>query len=231
MPCTSDAGASPFALNRQEWSISNTNIFKARLKWKSFAATIPSYPAGKYSGVGIVSSAYGRYDSCTRLIASLKLLRWLNCQLPVEIFSFPGELSSDEITKLTQISGVTSVIIDDEESLADRNRAQYAVKPRAILKSRFEHVLWLDSDNIPVRDPTYLFYLPEYKRSTAIFWPDFWFTSIENPIWWILNISCRAEDYEQESGYWSIAPLLLIILDASIGLFVTNTIDNYHHES
>ena len=198
--CTSDAGASPFARNRQAWSISNTSVFEARLKWRSFVESIPSYPADKYSGIGIVSSVYGGSYSCTRLIASLKLLRWLNCKLPVEIFLFPDELNSDEKTKLNQISGVTLVVIDDDESLADRKRAQYAVKPRAILKSRFEHVLWLDSDNIPVRDPTYLFYLPEYKRSTAIFWPDFWFASNDNPVWKILNIPCRAEDYEQESG-------------------------------
>ena len=31
--------------------------------------------------------------------------------------------------------------------------------------------------------------------------------------------------------YWSIVPLLLTILDASVGLFVTNTIEDYHHES
>ncbi|CAF0913912.1 unnamed protein product [Rotaria sordida] len=182
-PCTLDAGYSPFALNRQKWSISNTSLFEARLQLKSFVASIPSYPTHKYSGIGIVSSAYGAYNSCTRLIASLKLLRWLNCQLPVEIFSFHGELSSDEITKLTQISNVTLIIIDHEESLADRKRAIYAIKPRAILKSTFEHVLWLDSDNIPIRDPTYLFYLSQYKDSTAIFWPDFWFMTIDNPVW------------------------------------------------
>ncbi|CAF1537623.1 unnamed protein product, partial [Adineta steineri] len=33
-----------------------------------------------------------------------------------------------------------------------------------------------------------------------MFWPDFWSTPGKNPIWKILDIPCRAEDYEQESG-------------------------------
>ncbi|CAF1377104.1 unnamed protein product [Adineta steineri] len=199
-PCTSDAGNSPFATHRKKWSISNKSIVEAQLKWKSFVASIPSYPSHKYSGSGIVSSAYNGYDGCKRLMAFLKILRWLNCKLPIEIFSFRGELTSYQILELTEISGVTSVIIDDKESLANRRRSRFAIKLLAILKSTFEHVLWLDSDNIPIRDPTYLFDLPQYKRSTAIFWPDFWFTSIDNPIWRILNIPCRIQDYEQESG-------------------------------
>jgi hypothetical protein len=32
--------------------------------------------------------------------------------------------------------------------------------------------LYLDADNIPTKDPTYLFDVPEYRRLGAIFWPD-----------------------------------------------------------
>ncbi|CAF4064745.1 unnamed protein product [Adineta steineri] len=200
IPCTSDAGNSPFATHREKWLLSNKSIVDAQLKWKSFVASIPSYPTHKYAGSGIVSSAHNGYDGCKRLVASLKILRWLNCKLPVEIFSFRGELTPYQILMLTEIPDVKSVIIDDKESLTNRGHSQYAIKLLAILKSRFEHVLWLDSDNIPARDPTYLFDLPQYKYSTAIFWPDFWFTSIDNPVWRILNIPCRIQDYEQESG-------------------------------
>ena len=36
-------------------------------------------------------------------------------------------------------------------------------------------VLMLDSDNLPLTDPTYLFSEPAYKASGSLFWPDFWY--------------------------------------------------------
>lgn len=35
-------------------------------------------------------------------------------------------------------------------------------------------MIYLDVDNIPVRDPTYLLDGPEYAASGALFWQDFW---------------------------------------------------------
>jgi hypothetical protein len=55
----------------------------------------------------------------------------------------------------------------------------------------------LDSDNIPTRDPTYLFETTEYKEKGAIFWPDFWKTAGENKIFQILEIECQ-DTWEQE---------------------------------
>ena len=37
-----------------------------------------------------------------------------------------------------------------------------------------EQVLMLDSDNLPLADPTYLFSEPLFKASGCLFWPDFW---------------------------------------------------------
>jgi hypothetical protein len=35
-------------------------------------------------------------------------------------------------------------------------------------------VLYLDSDNVPAQDPSFLFDATEYERTGALFWPDFW---------------------------------------------------------
>lgn len=76
---------------------------------------------------------------------------------------------------------------------------RFQVKAAAIINSRFQHVLYLDSDNIPTRDPTFLFDTAEYKRQGAIFWPDFWKTAAENKIFRLLEIDC-IDTWEQESG-------------------------------
>lgn len=59
--------------------------------------------------------------------------------------------------------------------------------------------MFLDSDNIPTRDPSFLFDTVEYKEKGAIFWPDFWKTATENKIFKILEIECQ-DVWEQESG-------------------------------
>lgn len=59
--------------------------------------------------------------------------------------------------------------------------------------------MYLDSDNIPTRDPTFLFSTKEFKQTGAIFWPDFWKTAAENKIFRILEIECQ-DTWEQESG-------------------------------
>lgn len=37
----------------------------------------------------------------------------------------------------------------------------------------FAEVLYLDSDNIALTDPTFLFEHPVYQERGAVFWPDF----------------------------------------------------------
>lgn len=45
----------------------------------------------------------------------------------------------------------------------------YTIKVAALLNSAFEDILFLDADNVAVRDPSYLFDLPEYLDTGAMF--------------------------------------------------------------
>lgn len=76
---------------------------------------------------------------------------------------------------------------------------RFQTKAAAIINSSFRHVLYLDSDNIPTRDPSFLFQTKQYQAYGAIFWPDFWKTASENKVFRILEIECE-DDWEQESG-------------------------------
>lgn len=80
-----------------------------------------------------------------------------------------------------------------------RINTRFQVKAAAIINSDFQHVLFLDSDNIPTRDPSFLFNTVEYKQHGAIFWPDFWKTASENKIFKLLEIPYQ-DTWEQESG-------------------------------
>ena len=51
----------------------------------------------------------------------------------------------------------------------------------------------LDADNVPVRDPSYLFDVPEYQQAGALFWPDSCRMSKSDPCWEAFGIPYRDE--------------------------------------
>ena len=60
----------------------------------------------------------------------------------------------------------------------------YQLKSLAMLFSSFAEILYLDSDSIPVIDPSMeLFSTEPYKSSGLVIWPDFW-VSTESPIFY-----------------------------------------------
>ena len=48
----------------------------------------------------------------------------------------------------------------------------YQAKVAALYLAPYRHVLWLDSDSMPLADPSTLFALPQYRAAGALFWPD-----------------------------------------------------------
>jgi FkbM family methyltransferase len=75
----------------------------------------------------------------------------------------------------------------------------WELKPYAIINSAFAEVLLLDADNVPVKNPEYLFNTAEYSQFGAIFWPDYGRLKRNNDIWQITQIPYRDEP-EFESG-------------------------------
>lgn len=51
---------------------------------------------------------------------------------------------------------------------------RFQIKAAAVINSSFKEILYLDSDNLPAQDPTFLFETKEFKNTGALFWPDFW---------------------------------------------------------
>lgn len=71
---------------------------------------------------------------------------------------------------------------------------------------RFESILFLDTDNFALRDPTYLFETREFQDTGAMFWPDFWepnntiFNVWNTSLVWELTGVPYVDMFEQESG-------------------------------
>src|SRR5262249_47378993 len=83
-------------------------------------------------------------------------------------------------------------------------RLGWQLKPYAILHSFFEEVIFIDADNVPIRNPEYLFNYPDLRRTGAIFWPDreplpLYFPGRDTNIWEICALE-YISDHSFETG-------------------------------
>lgn len=141
--------------------------------------------------------------------ASIRALRAVNCTLPVELWYVESEMDSggevslldDVPKKLQEEYGPLTL-----HPITDPRVAGFNSKVYAVTHTEFEHMLFLDADNVPVRDPSYLFKSPEFLQMGAVFWPDFWhpahtiFNINEESLMWELLDMPYTDMFEQESG-------------------------------
>ncbi|HEX5103951.1 MAG TPA: FkbM family methyltransferase, partial [Pirellulaceae bacterium] len=147
-----------------------------RLLDEAVGEALASSPPTTSEGRGIVTlGGTSKYFAAAWVMVSV--LRKLGCTLPVEWWYLGPEELDPKMVRLAQsLPGVTC--IDLRQRLAQVGRTPrmlgcWEAKVWAIMFSRFAEVLFLDADQVPVRNPAYLFDDPAYRRAGAVFWPDF----------------------------------------------------------
>ncbi|EAU37263.1 predicted protein [Aspergillus terreus NIH2624] len=125
-----------------------------------------------YSGQrGLVFTASD--NQAPYMITSIKAMRKLGCDLPVEVMYLgDNDLSEDFRERLESIPGVltrdlSQMVLEDKWTLAG-----WAAKPFAILLSSFREVIFVDADALFVRDPATLFEDDDYVAEGALFFKD-----------------------------------------------------------
>lgn len=163
------------------------------------------YPDGRFSGKGVVICGGGeRYFTCAWVL--INVLRHLGCRLPIEMWHRgPAEMSS----KMKSLVSPFGVVCVDAYKVAKRRPVRrlcgWEIKPYSIINSSFEEVLYIDSDNVPVRNPEFLFGASQYESTGAVFWPDRYAKSGDG-IPWLLPMAwevCRVpyrDEPEIEAG-------------------------------
>ncbi|CAK4104077.1 unnamed protein product [Aphanomyces euteiches] len=150
---------------------------------------------------GIVMVVYDK--ALVPLYASVRYLRHdLDSALPIEIWYRSDELNATNpvLQSLLALPDVTL------REILDPLATSFYVKPYVIFFSHFQNVLFLDADNLPLRDPDFLFDTTEFQTNGALFWPDFWHPGhtifnvhSDSLVWPMLNMSF-VDMFEQESG-------------------------------
>ncbi len=171
----------------------------ARLKIDCFLKSISRYPAKRFSGRGIVICAGGiRMFRCAWVC--INMLRRFGCQLPVEMWALNDSELTIQMKAMIEPLGVEVV---NAALVRRRHPARilnaWELKPFALVHSRFEEVILLDSDNVPLIDPEVLFSRRAYSKLGSIFWPDAGRFAQDHPIWRICKLKYRNEP-QFESG-------------------------------
>lgn len=162
------------ATRRNTFDQQPLNLHSAGMACDTFVSRIPPYP-NTFEGRGIVICGGGlKYFTCAWVCIHL-LRRW-GCDLPIELWHLGNGELSQPMADLVRPLGVECI---DASRLRRKFPARilhgWPLKPYAILHSRFREVLLLDADNVPVRNPVYLFDAPQFQKTGAIFWPDYKF--------------------------------------------------------
>ncbi len=158
------------------------------------------YPDGQFAGRGIVINA-GKPKYSVGAYVLIRMLRELGCRLPIEVW-YLGEAERnrawEELVAPLDVRCVDAYEVRKQHPHARLNG--FESKPYAIQWSRFAEVLYLDADNVPVRDPTFLFDTPQYAQCGAIFWPDYHRLQRDRAAWRVFGNVPYRDEPEVESG-------------------------------
>jgi hypothetical protein len=124
---------------------------------------------------GIVLAA-GGMGYFTSVYINIRVIRErLNCPLPIEVFyAGEDEMPREALDFMHQhFSNVRFIDIQTVTGAPQISMKGYQIKVFSVILSSFKEVLFLDADNIPLSDPTQAFDLKPYKKTGALFWPDF----------------------------------------------------------
>ncbi|CAH7668598.1 mannosyltransferase putative-domain-containing protein [Phakopsora pachyrhizi] len=168
-------------------------------------------------GRGIVFTA-GNVNTFSRVFLTVRMLiEHMKCNLPVEIFSFPGEEADPKTKELLESLDVKFGVIDWAQKDTHRNK-NFHIKASALVSCLFRESLYLHSDNLPaVLEPGTIESLCKskgYKKLGALFWPDYWKTHGDVPNWLLIGTQCQ-DDWEQEAGQILIDKSWMVIRTSS----------------
>lgn len=136
-----------------------------------------------FAGTGVVTVAGGRFFP--PVITSIKMLRRSGSKLPVQVFLQSREEYEAEVCEdfLPRMNAECYVIEDYLRKDAPFSVTHFQLKALAILLSSYESVLYLDSDCMPLRDPTNLFSSEPFLSTGLVTWPDYW-KATEDPVFY-----------------------------------------------
>lgn len=135
----------------------------------------------------------------------IKMLRHFNCTIPVELWTSQHKEGSVSVALIVVFRSVNATFFDFDDYLPptsallreglEHELKAFFWKHLALLFSTCRECLFLDADNMPARDPTYMFDHPRFATTGMVLWPDYWqFPSGRSTLREIFGLSQAADD-------------------------------------
>ena len=158
------------------------------------------YSAGRFAGAGVVICAGGAAMFTNAFVLIHVLRNALGCRLPIEVWHFgQEELSARMQLLLHELDARTVDALEVLKNHPAKISNGWQLKVYSVIHCSFEHVLLLDADNVPTRDPACVFSWHEWSDAGAILWPDVVDLLKENPVWDVCGLEPRTQP-SVESG-------------------------------
>lgn len=179
-----------------------------------------SNAVSKTRGIVIPSAGHAMFAHTWVVVTILR--ETLGCSLPIEIvFNGKEELDFDLAEQLKMMSDVTLVdasLITLPLHHRPMNWTQvfgqakyvhatgYSFKAYVLaFVTKFDEVLVLDSDNLPLQNPEALFESPQYLKKGSSFWPDWWQRSRTQQIPFFLDVDPFAYNTFGLQAPWEVS--------------------------
>lgn len=158
------------------------NIRKSDDNWKQYEGS-----------KGFVLIGGSQYSWLSYLV--IRQIRAVGSTLPIELFiPNTGEYEAEFCEKILPKYNAYCNMLDSKLSTIVTLKygiGGYQYKMLALLSSKFENVIYLDSDNFPVRNPEYILESEVYKDTGLILWPDAWARTTNPKFYDIAGVSVR----------------------------------------
>ena len=141
-------------------------------------------PLNVFSGYGIVMVGGDKYYGPA--ITTIRMIRRMGCTLPIEVFvKDASEYENYMCNTWLPSHNARCLIITDflDKGAFVFVAGHYQLKVLALLFSSFRHVLFLDSDSIPLTDPLEMMQTAPYTTTGLVLWSDFW-GATESPVFY-----------------------------------------------
>ena len=176
-------------------NITESEAHATRVEHAAVVRHIPPYPEDLFSGRGVVTLAGGKFSEYAA--TALGMLREVGSTLPVEVWMKDRTEEKEGWCAELEKEGMVCRRLSDYMDLSTLP-VPYQWKVFVMLFSSFEELIFLDADNMPIKNPDGIFESKVYRDTGAILWPDYWKHTGTPWLPFVIGISDEASEMLQE---------------------------------
>ena len=176
---------------RDHLNLSEAEVHATRIAHTEVVRNIAPYPLDLFSGRGVVMLAGGHYSEFAA--TGLGMLREVGSKLPVEVWMKDSTEEKEGWCDELKKEGMACRKLSDYMDMSALKHP-YAWKIFTMLFSSFKELMFLDADNMPLKNPDYLFDMEKYRSTGVILWPDYWKNTGSPWLPYVVGISDERSD-------------------------------------